>query len=265
MGILNSISGAANAINVGGSALSLIGMGKSLIQNKDYMKGIEGFLFDVPLTENITMSSNITSHYIEDNSTMQDHIALNPISITLTGKIGELVYTKEQGLTFLSAIVDRLLPLGILSPKQGLRATKAIADAKQVLSAVESVKKTFNSLSDVFNDKPSLNKQQNAFNKFEEYFNGRARLCIETPWRTYGNMVIESFAADQDKETTEETTFTLTFKQVRFVSTTVNTGTLLGRIKEQISEPLNQGIQAGQKKDDDGLLLKVAKAARWVK
>lgn len=253
MSILNSIAGAASAINIGGSALSLIGMGRSLIQNKDLKKGIEGFLFDIPLTENITMSSNITNHYIEDNTTLQDHIALNPISITLTGKIGELVYKKEQALTFLSAIADRLAPLGILSPTQSLRAQKAIAGANQALSAIASAKKTFNSLSDVFNDQPSLNRQQDAFRKFEGFFEGRARLSIETPWRTYQDMVIEQFAADQDIESNDESTFTITFKQVKFVETKTNVGTLMGRIQDQASSILNKGVQTGAKKDSSFL------------
>jgi hypothetical protein len=253
MSILNSISGAAKAINIGGSALSLIGMGTSLIRNKDLKRGIDGFLFDVPLTENITMSSNITNHYIEDNTTLQDHVALNPISITLTGKVAELVYTKQASLSFLTAVADRLAPLGVLSPAQSGQAQKAIASANQALSAITSAKKALNSLSDVFTDNPSLNRQQTAYYKFESYFLGRARLSVETPWRTYTDMVIEQFAADQDQNSTEETTFTITFKQVKFVETKSNVGTLKGRIAEQASKILNKGVQTGSKDESFGV------------
>lgn len=253
MSILNSISGAANAINVGGSALSLIGMGKSLIRSKDLKRGIDGFLFDIPLTENITMSSNITNHYIEDNTTLQDHVALNPISITLTGKVAELVYTKQQSLSFLSAVADRLAPLGILTPAQSGQAQKVIASANQAVSAFNSAKKALTSLSDVFTDQPSLNRQQSAYYKFEAFFLGRARLSVETPWRTYTDMVIEQFAADQDEGSTEETTFTITFKQVKFVETKTNVGSLKGRIEQQKSAILNRGVQTGKKDESFGV------------
>jgi hypothetical protein len=245
MSVLNSISGVSNSISIGGSALSLIGMGTALVTDQNLKKGIDGFLFDVPLTENISYSAQITDHFTEDNSSIQDHVALEPIKITLTGKVGELVYTKLAGLTFLNAAIDRLAPFAIFSPEQGLMATKAIAAAYTVASAVNSIERAFNSLSDIFTDEPALNKQQSAFNRFERYFTGRALLSVETPWKTYRDMVIESWSADQAEDTTMETTFTLTFKQMRFIQTITNKGRLLGRNAAQAAEPDNKATQTG--------------------
>jgi hypothetical protein len=245
MSVLNSISGVSNSISIGGSALSLIGMGTALVTDQNLKKGIDGFLFDVPLTENISYSAQITDHFTEDNSSIQDHVALEPIKITLTGKVGELVYTKLAGLTFLSAAIDRLAPFGIFSPEQGLMATKAIASAYEVVSAIDTIQKTYNNLADIFTDSPSLNKQQAAFVKFENYFLGRALLSVETPWKTYRDMVIESWSADQAEDTTMETTFTLTFKQMRFIQTITNKGKLLGRAAAQASETENKATQTG--------------------
>lgn len=249
MSILNTISGVSNKISVGGSALSLVGMGSTLITGKKLKRGIDGFLFDVPLTENVSFAAQITDHFAEDNSTIQDHIALEPVRITLTGKIGELVYTKEAGLTFLKAMIDRLSPLGILSPTLGLQATKAIAAAYQVKSAIDAVTKTYDNLSDIFKDSPSLNKQQTAFAKFEGLFNGRTLMSVETPWKTYTNMAIESWSADQDADSLMETTFTLSFKEMRFIGTTTNTGSLVGRIAAQKSATNNTATQSGVPKD----------------
>lgn len=241
MSVLNSISGVSNSISIGGSALSLIGMGTALVTDQNLKKGIDGFLFDVPLTENVSFSAQITDHFTEDNSAMQDHVALEPIRITLTGKVGELVYTKLAGLTFLSAAIDRLAPFGLFSPEQGLMAAKAISSAYEVVSAIDTIKKTYKNLSDIFTDEPSLNNQQAAFVKFENFFLGRALLSVETPWKTYKDMVIESWSADQSEETTMETTFTLTFKQMRFIQTTTNKGKLIGRVAAQSSTPDNKG------------------------
>jgi hypothetical protein len=249
MSILNTISGVSNKISVGGSALSLLGMGTALITGKDLKRGIEGFLFDVPLTENVTFAAQITDHFAEDNSTIQDHIALEPVRITLTGKVGELVFTRAAGITFLKAMVDRLAPLGILSPTQGLQATKAIASAYEVKSAIEAVNKTFDNLSAIFKGNPSLNKQQTAFTQFENMFKGRSLISVETPWKTYTNMAIESWSADQDADSLMETTFTLSFKEMRFVGTTTNAGKLVGRIAEKLNPTSNQGTQGGVKKD----------------
>jgi hypothetical protein len=123
-------------------------------------------------------------------------------------------------------------------------ATKAIASAYEVVSAIDTIKKTFNNLSDIFTGS-ALNKQQTAFNTLEGYFKGRALLSVETPWKTYKDMVIESFSADQAEDTQLETTFTLTFKQMRFISTVTNTGKLIGRVAAQAAIPDNKGAQAG--------------------
>ena len=248
MSILNTISGVSNKISIGGSALSLIGMGSSLLTTKQPLRGIEGFLFDIQLTDNISYSAQITDHFIENNSAIQDHIALEPVRITLTGKVGELVYTKAESLSFLKAMVDRLAPIGILSPKQGLQATKAIAAAYEIGSAIDTATKAYNNLTDIFKDSPSLNKQQTAFAKFENMFLGRSLISVETPWKTYTDMAIESWSADQDADSIMETTFTLNFKQMRFIKTITNTGTLVGRIAAQIPGINNAGAQTGQPK-----------------
>jgi hypothetical protein len=248
MSILNTISGVSNKISIGGSALSLIGMGTSLFTTKQPLRGIEGFLFDIQLIDNISYSAQITDHFIENNSAIQDHIALEPVRITLTGKVGELVYTKAEAISFLKAMVDRLSPLGILSPKQGLQATKAIAAASEIGTAIGTAVKAYNSLTDIFKDSPSLNKQQTAFAKFESMFLGRSLISVETPWKTYTDMAIESWTADQDVDSIMETTFTLNFKQMRFIKTVTNAGSLLGRIAAQIPGINNSGNQNGQPK-----------------
>lgn len=245
MSIINTISGASSAINIGGSALSLVGLGAALFKNKSIKRGIEGFLFDVPLTENVTFQANITDHYTEDNSSIQDHIAFDPIKITLTGKVAELVHSKQAGLAFLSAMIDRLQPLGLFSPKQGLQAQRAISAAHQAISAIDTLKKTYTSLADIFSDRPSLNNQQKAFKLFSDYFETRSLLSVETPWETYEDMAIESWSADQNADTTMETTFTITLKQMRFVETNTFAGSLLGRIGAQKSGTVNKGTQKG--------------------
>lgn len=243
MSILNTISGAAGAINIGGSALSLVGMGAALLKGNNLKRGIDGFLFDIPLTDNVSYSANITDHYAEDNTFIQDHIGLDPVRITLTGKIAELVYTKQQTLTFLSAMVDRLAPLGVLTPKQSLQAQKAISTANQAVSAFDTLKKTYSNLADIFANEPSKNAQQKAFAQLESMFKGRSLISVETPWKTFSSMAIESFSADQDAESLMETTFTISFKEMRFVSTKTNVGTLVGRIASQASDISNKGVQ----------------------
>lgn len=251
MGILNTISSVSGSIGVGGSALSLIGTGLGLVRGTSQKKGIEGFLFDIDLEASIDFTSQVTDHYVEDNSAVQDHIALAPISITLSGKIGELVYTKFAGITFLRAMVDRLTQINILKPSVGAKALKAIATYERVNSAYDSLKKNFSTIKDAING-VGKNKQQEAFANLEGLWKGRTLCSVETPWKTYTNMVIESFSAKQDDTNTMETTFTVNFKEIKYIETKIGLSTLIGRIKEQLSPTVNKGTQSGTKEKTVG-------------
>ena len=256
MGVLNSISGASQKISIGGSALSLIGMGSALLRDKNTKPGIDGFMFDVPLNENTNMSAQITDHYTEANSAIQDHIAIDPLKITLTGKIAEIVYSTKKTLAFLSAVINRLGPLNVFSPKHGLEANNAIAVAEQAWNAAEVAKKTYEDLNAVWKNDPAKNKQQVAFNTIENMLLGRAIISVETPWKTYQNMAIESWTADQDDTNIYETTFTINFKQMRFVGTETNAGKLTGRVSRQKEAVKDAGNTGG----NTSFLLKGAQA-----
>ena len=66
----------------------------------------------------INVKSEITSHYVETNTSRQDHWALPPKTYTISGLIGEVIYTPP---TTWSDFVDDnvakyLTPLTVLSP-----------------------------------------------------------------------------------------------------------------------------------------------------
>jgi hypothetical protein len=249
MSVLNTISGASSAVNVGGSALSLVGMGKSLISKKDTKPGIEGLLFDVPMNDSVTRGCQITDHWVESNSAIQDHIALEPIKITLTGKVGELVYKTYAAIAFAQAVIDRLGPLGIFTPSQSVQLQKAIATAERATAAYFAADKALNTLSDVFKNQPTKNAQQAFFNELDQWVENRALLSVETPWKTYQNMAIESFTADQDDTNMLETLFTINFKQIKYVETATYAGKLSGRAEQQASDIKNTGNTKGDSMD----------------
>ena len=55
------------------------------------------FLFDCPLRTAVKISNRSTDHYTENNSIIQDHIVKNPIRITLTGLVAEVVMKAPTG------------------------------------------------------------------------------------------------------------------------------------------------------------------------
>lgn len=63
---------------------------KAIIRPNNPPPGIAGFLFDIPGDEWIELESEITDHYTEANTAVQDNIALRPERVTLRGIVAEL-------------------------------------------------------------------------------------------------------------------------------------------------------------------------------
>lgn len=245
MSLIDAVSAGSNAVNIGSAAMSTIGLGAALLKPKNPPPGIDGILFDIPLNETVNYSAQITDHFTEINSAIQDHAALEPLKITLTGKISELVYTKFEAMAFLSAAAAVLGPLGVLSPANALAAQKAIAVAAEAASALKAIKTAAKTLNALLSGEPAQNNQQEIFTKFEKMFLGRTIMTVETPWKTYDSMIIESWTADQGEDSMLETTFTLNFKKLRFIGTETNTGQLQGRIAAQASAVTQSGDVGG--------------------
>lgn len=54
------------------------------------------YFFDMVTDDTINCSSNITDNWVENNTAIHDHISLSPITVSLKGLCGELVYDVKQ-------------------------------------------------------------------------------------------------------------------------------------------------------------------------
>ena len=249
MGLINTLSG-VDIARFGIASLSLVPEGKALITSqweRAFGKpGISGLIFDIELNNNISHTSQVTDHWTEENSAIQDHQAFEPVKYTITGKIGELVFKTEPALAFAQATADRLSPLGVFSPTQSLKATEAIAASYQAISVITQTKRVWDSMAAMFKGAPAQNNQAQAYALIENFYYARTAMTIDTPWRRYSNMILESWSAEQDETTTMETLFTLNFKQIRVVGVEVNMGALQGRNVSQMSPLKATGDTQGE-------------------
>jgi len=246
MSLLNTISGAGNLVSIGASSLSLLPMGKALIGDPSPKPGIDGFLFDMRMSERVDFSADITDHYCESNYAIEDHIAINPVRLTLTGKIAELVYKQDKYSAFTRALISRLTALGVLKPAASSTAMDAMAAYDVAYNSYNTLIKSYEDMSSLFSGKPLKNNQQKQFAVIEDYFNQRALLTVETPWRHFSNMAIESWSAEQNEESIYESIFTINFKEMNFIDTETFTGFgVVSRITGQKSSTKNKGTQQG--------------------
>ena len=248
MSLVGTLAQTSSVLQIGGSALSLVGATKALVSSST-PRGIAGFLFDIPMGERVTLTSEITDHWTETNVSIQDHMAIAPAKIQISGIVAELVYTKDKVEKYVAEVLARLAPLGILSPVVSQSAQKYLSEYSRLSSALSSTLKQYNDLESVFTGDPAKNNQQKVFEKFESYLNNRALLTVETPWKTYENMALESVTFEQDDSTKDQSTVTLVFKQINAVSTTAAIGQLSGRYAAQISDTADKGTATGTKVD----------------
>ena len=189
-------------------------------------KGIGGFIFSVRDEEQIELKSEVTDYAIEDNSTIQDHIAIKPVVVSLRGFVGEIVnevYPETLPLT--STIENRLTELSTYTPlfstQSAQTLSKVLTDITQTVNDINNlVNKAQNLVSNI--SAPLQTKQQQAYNVLKSMWQTKQIFTLETPWEYLDNMVISSLTATQDKNTLMVTDFSLTLKQLRLSRTLIN-------------------------------------------
>ena len=222
--------------------------------------GIAGFKFHLPETEQITMQNDITDHFIETNSAVQDHIARKPTIVTLSGLQGEYFYSVNEIEDLLATITPTLSLVKQFLPKiapstQQNKVQKAtqenavIQENELIVGSVEVQKRQFNAMDlfKLFQDLYKLKSAQTrAYYFFEALFKSRAIMSIETSWRRLDNMVIQNVQAIRDGNA-DITEFMLTFKQLSITESGVekkeNTA---GRLAQQSAPVTNKGVDKGQ-------------------
>lgn len=222
--------------------------------------GVAGFRFHLPETEQITMQNDITDHFVETNSAVQDHIARHPTIVTLSGLQGEYFYSVNEIEDLLATItptlslVKQFLPKIAPSTQQNKtqKATQenAVTQEKElIVGGVEVQKRQFNAMDlfKLFQDLYKLKSAQTrAYYFFEALFKSRAIMSIETSWRRLDNMVIQNVQAIRDGNA-DITEFMLTFKQLSITESGVekieNTA---GRLAQQSAPVTNKGVDKGQ-------------------
>lgn len=193
-------------------------------------------LFHYEGEQTVSLESDITDHYIEDNTAIQDQVALRPITITTHGFIGELNDVPPAALAILKSVVDKLTVVSAYVPAISETALIAYNEAfllyQTAANALNSAVSAWSSLSgtggeSVINGQgiqlqSNQSKQQVAFQQFYGYWNNRTLFTVQTPWAIFRDMAIKSLRAIQDAETRVITDFEVSFKMIR-TAVTANT------------------------------------------
>lgn len=226
----------------------------------------EKFLFHVKGEEFIDLDSDITDHAVEDNSMLQDHIALKPETIQCSGFIAELndvtpdillpVKIAAEKLSVISEFTPGLSVTAMVAYNKGFQAYQLAKLAQQVgVSAWGSLSGKSNQSSTDGNAvfPATQNAQQVAFAKFYAYRRKRRLFTVQTPWAIFQNCAIVRLRASQGEDTDQITSFNITFKPINFAKTVSISASVFnqGRALQQSFEgsPANLGESLGTPTD----------------
>ncbi len=201
-------------------------------------------LFHYEGEQTVSLESDITDHYVEDNTAVQDQIALRPVIITTHGFIGELNNVPPPALAILQTIAQKLQTLSPYTPQLSISAIIAYNNAFQIYQSsqalVNAASSAWSSItgsggesvigSNGLNAQPNQNLQQTMFQQFYGYWNSRTLFTVQTPWAVFQNMAIYKLRAIQSEETNVITDFEVSFKQIRTASTLLGLPPILSSV-----------------------------------
>jgi len=178
------------------------------------------FVFDIDGTVTHTLESDITDHYLEDNTFMQDHWALKPEKVVLKNYQGEYLFTSPltsppvQPLTFTpqqlyiqasSKIPSILIPVPklpqMLQNKNKIQSS-VLATMSRPIQRIPL---------------PQGLRQASVYNFFKNLRQARTLITVNTAYGNLTNMAIDNLVPFQDEDTQTLSEFTITLKQIHFV------------------------------------------------
>lgn len=214
------------------------------------------FLFHYEGEQNVTVESDITDHYVEDNTAREDQIGLKPETYTTRGFIGELHNVPPEYLDTVKFIADKLTPIVGFAPQLTTTARQVYDNAFNLYqvgsNAANAAVSTWTSISNAVNgeDQQIQNKQQEAFNELYGYWASRTLFTVQTPWNIFRDMAIMRLRAIQNEETNVISDFEVTFKRIRKATTNLTNlqGAFdklkQGQLASQSAPLVNTGISA---------------------
>ncbi len=191
--------------------------------------GLSGLKFSIRKTETINVSSDITDHYLESNTPVQQHISNKPLKITLTGEIHELTITNlsNSSTGVLQNLTEKLVAIAALAPLIS-STTKNIMKAIDIGSvgnttAGDIISNSIQAGTDLYSlykNLLSLSTNQGKITQFIlGLWKGKIGLGVDTRLGYYTSMYIENVRITAREGTTQVADIEVSLKQLRFAST----------------------------------------------
>lgn len=221
--------------------------------------GIGGFTALASVKESYKLSSSIPKTALEDGSTANDHIILDPILISISGDVSDVhirgsnaVRKFESVQSEVSDIASQYVPNRTAS--QLSKVVSIANDAADAVRAIDNLLDQGEQAIDLFGNKDTESKgiQQRFMDSMDALHAGKQLISIDMPFRRLDNMRITSFVADTDNET-DSISFSIEAEQFIFAELEfVNVAAIKPspNLNGQLSSESDKGLQEGVKQSE---------------
>lgn len=190
-------------------------------------KGLAGFIFDYEGDTQVTAQSDITDHYSEQNTFLNDQAAQRPQRIVLRGFVGEIVSNPNTGLLGLLNVLQGKLTtlpavLGKYTPSQVQKLQAGIQTATSVVNKVDNaISRAQNVLGLLSGASTAPTRQEKAYQSLYALWANNTVFTLSTPFAYFRSVMIEHMMFIQDESTKQWSEISVTVKEVRFTGTVV--------------------------------------------
>lgn len=179
--------------------------------------------FDIIEEHSVSLQSQITDNWMENNTAIADHIANQPLTVSLRGLAGEVVYVPSTSEGWLNDINNKI-PLNVsekLAPIASFLApvSNITQIAKNAITYVEASFNRYKKIIDNFRNKTVKQQRlRKIYQDLSEIRENKSPLMVQTPYATFDNMYIQSMVMRQGNQA-YITDIELTLKQAYFTET----------------------------------------------
>lgn len=157
--------------------------------------------FGIAKADTIKFSSQITTHYMEDNVAYQDHWAISPVGYTMSGLVGEVIFSSPtKWSSFIQEhFTDYLSPLNVLSPTFDNYTQRAINTVNQIEASYRRYEQIAKQFFQSFGKIPTrVSNQEYVIKQLQSLRDNRQLVDVYTPFGEYKNLAIQDAQATQN-------------------------------------------------------------------
>jgi hypothetical protein len=182
--------------------------------------GIGGFRLFAKISETVKNTSQVPTAYVEDGSPVNDHIILDPLTVTIRGNVADLnVQPRErsQQLARLQAEIGNIAQYAPARTQSQISIANGIINqAADKIREIDAAIDAGEQALDFFSGNEDATKaiQERFLDDMDALFYGKQLVTIDSQYRSYESMVITSFEHTKNNQI-DAIEFTITAQQFR--------------------------------------------------